>query len=416
MVWPFIFSIANIFLAYIFTKLVTKNQNTALLAAILMAFFPTDIAFATINFSDSPAAFFINLGLFFLYKAHINNSLKFSLFSGLCFFISVQFKVNIFFVGLLLVLVWIYLVFKNKSINYFIPVALSFVGLNLLIEGMVYFYIYGDIFYRFRLIELNSLYNTNEFFVLGSSRGYASEAEFWPAVFKRVFLLNPKDVYLRRFFMFLPLISIYQSIRFIKQKRYTWLAFWFFGLSLLFIGFTSSFVRYQPIILRLSWYMFPLFLPQVIISAIFVSQFKTKLKTILMVIYILGSLLMSYYYTEYFGIKDLNSFKSFVRSNPEKVIYTDHFTKYSIDLLDEYSEPLRTQRILGETFELDRIKTGNWIVYNVDHINELKEQGHKFPDFSILHSQKYLKVFESGGFWIFEKMANASTSGCICLS
>ena len=163
MVFPMIFSICNILLAYFFAKEITKNKSAGLIAALLMAFLPTDIAFATINFSDSPSAFFINSGLFFLYKSHKKESIKYSIYSGICFFLSIQFKVNIFFVGLLLVVLWIYLILKSKSLSYYIPIALSFVGLNLLIEGIMYWNLYDNFFYRFTQIELNSVYNINEF-------------------------------------------------------------------------------------------------------------------------------------------------------------------------------------------------------------------------------------------------------------
>ena len=406
MIFPMIFSMGNILLAYFFMKEITKNENTALIAALLMAFFPTDITFATINFSDSPSAFFINCGLFFLYKSYKNESLKFSIISGICFFLSIQFKVNIFFIGFLLVILWIYLLIKYKSFSYYIPVALSFIGLNLLIEGIIYWNLNSDLFYRFTQIELNSVYNINEFFTLGSTRGYMTETDFWPAVVERVFILNPKAVFLRRFYLFLPLIALYQSYVFIKNKKYTWLIYWFIGLSVLFIGFTSSLTHYQPIIQRLSWYMFPLFLPEVMLSTLFISNFRKHIKTVLIILYICGSLAMTYHYSVYFNVDDLNKLKSFLRSNSEQIIYTDHFTKYSVDLIDGYSEPLRTKRIYSSDFNINKLKSGEWLIYKPEHINELVEQGHKFPDFSLLRSEKFTLIFEAGGFLIYEKVSN----------
>jgi len=406
MVFPMIFSMGNILLAYFFAKEITKNEKFGLIAALLMAFLPTDITFATINFSDSPSAFFINCGLFFLYKSHKNQSLKFSIFSGICFLLSIQFKVNIFFVGLLLGILWIVVTIKSRSLLYYIPVALSFVGLNLIIEGFIYWNLHGDYFHRFTQIELNSVYNLNEFFAFGSSRGYQNESEFWPAVFERVLILNPKAVFLRRFYLFLPLIALYQSYVFIKNKKHIWLVYWFLGLSVLFIGFTSSFTHYQPIIQRLSWYMFPLFLPEVLISTFFITQFRSKIKSILIVLYLIGSLIMTYQYTTYFNINELNTFKNYLRSNPEKIIYTDHFTKYSVDLIDGYPEPLRTKRILGAQFNFDEVKKGECILYKYENINELKDQKHTFPNFSILQSDKYNTKFESGGFILYVKVAN----------
>ena len=113
---------------------------------------------------------------------------------------------------------------------------------------------------------------------------------------------------------------------------------------------------------------------------------------------------MCHYYSEYFNINQLDNFKSFIRNHPHKNIYTDHFTKYSIDLLDGYPEPLRTHRILGADFSLENLNSGIWILYKIEHINELKEQGHRFPDFVILKSNMFKRVFESAGFQIFEKL------------
>lgn len=406
MIFPMIFSFCNILLAYFFMKEVTGNDKAGLIAAFLAAFLSTDVAFATINFSDSPSAFFINAGLFFLYKAHKYQSYKYSILSGFCFFFSIQLKVNIFYAGLLLFLLWIFILIRSKKISYYIPISLSFVMLNLLIEGIVYWNLHNDFFYRFTQIEKNSVYNINEFFTLGSSRGYMTESDFWQAVIKRVFILNPKSVFLRRFYLFLPLIALYQSFVLIKEKKYTWLAYWFLGLSVLFIGFTSSFTHYQPIIQRLSWYMFPLFLPAIMLSAYFILQFKKNVQFVLIVIYLFGSILMTHHYKTYFNKEELDNLKSYLRSNQEKIIYTDHFTKYSVDLVDGYPKPLRTKRILGADFDMNQVKNGETVLYNYEHIFELKEQGHTFPDFDILNSNQYMKTFQSAGFILYEKISN----------
>lgn len=404
MVFPFLFSMGNILLAYFFVKEISNNQNMALLSALIMALFPTDIAFATINFADSPAAFFINLGLYYLYKAYKNDSLKFSIISGICFFLSIQFKINILFIGLLLVIVWMYLAIRSKSITYYIPIALGIAGLNLIAEGLIYLILNGDFFYRFNQIELNSQYNINEFFRLGSTRGYFNDSDFWPAVFNRIFIENPKDVFLRRFYLFLPLLALYQSTIFIKNKKHVWLPIWFLGMALLFIGFTSSLNHYQPMILRLSWYMFPLFLPEVILSTFFIINLRKHLKRIAIILLLIGSLILTFHYSIYFNVDQLDKVKYFIKSNPTKTIYTDHFTKYSIDLIDGYPKPLRTKRITGDNFDFNTIQKGEWVLFQFEHIFELKEQNHSFPDFSILHSKKFKKVFESGKFQIYEKL------------
>ena len=114
---------------------------------------------------------------------------------------------------------------------------------------------------------------------------------------------------------------------------------------------------------------------------------------------------MTYNYSTYFNINELDELKSYLKSNNEKIIYTDHFTKYSVDIIDCYPDPLRTKRIYGSDFNINELKQGDWILYKFEHINELKEQGHKFPDFTSLQSNKYLKIFESGGFILYEKVS-----------
>lgn len=115
---------------------------------------------------------------------------------------------------------------------------------------------------------------------------------------------------------------------------------------------------------------------------------------------------MSYNYTTYFNINELNKLKEFLRINSEKNIYTDHFTKYSIDLIDGYPEFLRTNRILGSQFDLNEVKKGEWVLYKYEHINELIEQGHTFPNFDILQTDLFFKLFESDDFIIYEKIGN----------
>jgi hypothetical protein len=232
------------------------------------------------------------------------------------------------------------------------------------------------------------------------------EVDYWPALFDRVFIQNPKGVFLRRFYLFLPLITLYQSYVFIKNKNYSWLTYWFLGLSILFVGFTSSLNHYQPIIQRLSWYMFPLFLPEVILSTFFISNFKKTIKTLLIILYLCGSLLMTAHYSIYFNVNDLNKLKSFLRTHSEKNIYTDHFTKYSVDLIDGYPEPSRTKRIFGSDFNIDTLKHEDWLLFRQEHINELLEQKHTFPDFKMLQTEKFKEIFEAGGFTIYEKASN----------
>ena len=66
---------------------------------------------------------------------------------------------------------------------------------------------------------------------------------------------------------------------------------------------------------------------------------------------------MCFEYQIFFDKDNLNSLKTFLRENPSKTIYTDHFTKYSVDLIREYKFD-NSKRILGRDFNFDQIS--NW--------------------------------------------------------
>ena len=96
--------------------------------------------------------------------------------------------------------------------------------------------------------------------------------------------------------------------------------------------------------------------------------------------------------------------KTFLSNNKDKKIFTDHFTKYSVDLIRKYEDKSKSARITGRNFNWEIIKQGDWILYNKSHIDELKMQKYSFPDFTILSDKdKYRLVRSFNEFKIFEK-------------
>ena len=112
---------------------------------------------------------------------------------------------------------------------------------------------------------------------------------------------------------------------------------------------------------------------------------------------------MCFEYRTYFDIDNLNQLKSFLRENPAKMIYTDHFTKYSVDLVRGYKDD-NSHRILGKDFNLDEINSGSWILFNEKHIDELKLQKFDFPDFSVLKKGNFKQVASFKDFIFYEKL------------
>ncbi len=403
LVFPFLFSIINLILVYKLTFLLTKESGIALIATFLTAFFPTDIMFATINFPDLINVFFINLGIYFLLKSYLQNSRKTAIWGGIFLFLSMQFKENIYYISILLGILLIYVLVKHKYLNFQILVALIFIGLNTVLEGFIYLIVHNDLFYRLTITNLNYQFSYYDFFPYTAQK-FSGSKNYIKNLFDQIFLVNGKSIFLRRFYLFIPIIASIQSFVNKRKKENLLLNLWFFGIAVLMIAFTTSFTEYKPLDLQRSWYIYPLVMPMIILSAQFIARFKRYITILLLIIYTLGSLIMCHHYESYFNSSNLNSLKTFLTKHPNKKIFTDHFTKYSIDLIRRYKKLSKSERILGDDFNFDKVKSGNWILYNKKHIDELRMQKYKFPDFSVLKNNNYKQVAVFSEFIFYEKV------------
>jgi len=401
-VFPFLFSILNIVLTYKLSRLITKNLNISLTSALLVSLFPTDIIFASIGFPDLINVFFINLGIYFLIKSFSQQKIIWSFVGGFSFFLSMQFKETIYYVFILLVVLFAYQLFKNKQLNFQLLIGMLFILANYIIEGFAYLLLHNDFLYRITITNINYQFSYYDFFPYTAQK-ISDSKNYLRNLFDQIFLINAKSIFLRRFYLFLPIIAAVQSYFSIKKKEYSFLIFWFVGMSILLIVFTTSVTEFKPLDLTRSWYIYPLLMPIIILSSIFINRFSKNIKTLLLIIYFIGSLIMCFEYRTYFDIDNLNQVKSFLRENPNRMIYTDHFTKYSVDLVRGY-EGENSHRILGKDFNLDEINSSSWILFNEKHIGELKLQKFAFPDFSVLKKGNFKQVASFKDFIFYEKL------------
>lgn len=408
LVFPFVFSILNIILTYYLAKLLTKSESISLMSSFLVAIFPTDIVFSTIAFPDLINVFFINLGIFLLIKSFKSKKASLSILSGLSFFISMQFKENMIYFAILLFAAWLYLLIKKKPLHYLVLIPILFVCLNFLTEGIYYLISTGDFLHRFTVTYANYHYSYYDFFPQTAYDAIGNDKSYFVALLYQVFVINLRSVFLRRFYLFLPLIALLQTFINILRKQDKWLTFWFLGLAILLIGFTTSLTQYKPLDLHRSWYIYPLMMPIVILSSMFLSGLKNNIKYSVVCLLFIFSFVMCRSYETYFNKNDLRKFKDFVRENPSRVIYTDPFTKYSIDLLRDYKNKDVSERILGKDFNFMKIPYGDWVIYNRKHLDELKLQKHKFPKFNILDSENFKKIAFIGDYKIFERVSKQS--------
>jgi 4-amino-4-deoxy-L-arabinose transferase-like glycosyltransferase len=400
-IFPFVFSLANILLVYKFTRLFTGSEKTALYAALLTTFFPTDVIFAFINFPDLINIFFINLGIYFLLKSYYQQKIHLAFAGGLSLFFSMQFKENIYYVLILLIILLIYFLFKKKQLNFQLIVAILFIVGNYLVEGFVYLLLHNDFFYRITITHINYSYSHYDFFPY-TARKLSSSKNYFRNLFDQIVLINAKSIFLRRFYLFLPIVASVQTFFNFRKKEHLLLNFWFWGTAILIIAFTTSFTEYKPLDLARSWYIYPLLMPMVILSAIFINRFSKLIKSGLIIIYVLGSLIMCFEYQIFFDKENLDSLKTFLRDYSSITIYTDHFTKYSVDLIRGYDA--NSKRILGNDFNFNQIAKSDWILFNKKHIEELQMQKYQFPDFSILKTNGFKKVASFKDFVFYEKL------------
>lgn len=394
--FPFIISIINIPLTYNITFLITGNQKSSLISAFLMAIFPTDVVFATINFPDLINMFLINLGIYLLLKSYLKNNLTISVAAGLAIFLSMQFKENAYYFAILFLTLLIYLFIKQKKLNKQLFLALVFICLNFLTEGIYYLIIQHDIFYRILITAENYKYSYYDFFPYTAQK-FSGTKSYIKNLFDQVFIINLKSVFLRRFYLFIPITGLIQSIINVKKKEFKLLSYWFFGIAILLVAFTTSFTEYKPLDLQRSWYIYPMIMPSVILTAIFLSRFKKVYLIPSLFLLFIGSIIMCSAYENYFQKFNNQQLNNFLIKNSDRLIVTDHFTKYSVDLIRGYKNNSLSKRFK----DVNNFTPGTLILFNNEHINELKMQGFKFDDFNF-KDNKFRLVESIGDFRFYE--------------
>ncbi len=399
--FPFTFSLLNILLTYKLSRLLTNDNKIALLAALLIALFPADIVFASINFPDLINIFFINLGIYFLLKSYFQKKISWAYIGGISFFLSMQFKENIYYMFALLIILLIYFLLKKKQLNLQLLIGILFIACNYLIEGFIYLLLHNDFFYRITITNINYGYSYYDFFPYTAQKLSGSK-NYFRNLFDQIFLINSKSIFLRRFYLLLPIVAFAQTFSNYLRKEKPLLNFWFWGMAILIIAFTTSFSEYKPLDLARSWYIYSLLMPIIILSSVFINRFSKLIRIGLIVIYVLGSLIMCFEYQIFFDKANLTSLKTFLRENSFRTIYTDHFTKYSVDLIREYIAG--SKRISDRDFNFTQIVSGDWVLFNKKHIKELQMQKYQFPDFDILNTSNFKKLASFNDFIFYEKL------------
>lgn len=395
---PFIVSILNLFLTYFFTKTFFNDKKTALIALFMIAFFPVEIVFATISFPDSLNVLLINLGLFSLYKAYQSNKLLPALLAGFLFSVSLLTKENVIIYLVIILFMMIVIGMKERKLNRVFLVVFLIVILFFLVEGFVYKNMNKDFFYRINILKENYKYSYYDFFPFSIKMVTHSDNYLLNLLFQ--IILNCKHVFIRRFYLFLPLLAFVIAILNIYKSRDLLISQFFLLLSLMLIAFTSDITTYRPLNLERSWYIFPLILPSILIVSNFLNRLRLKYLMVIFVMYLVGSFIMSNSYLKYFNTDLDILIKNFIYNNKDHKIYSDHFTKYSIDLLS--GNDSTTISFTNQTINKKFISKNSLIIFNKKHIDELILQGYKFEGLDTLIKNDLLLVDSFGDFHIYQ--------------
>ncbi len=400
MFFPFLVSLVNIPLLYLIAFELTENKKIALTASLLMAFFPTDVIFAGINFVDLQSAFLINVGIYFLIKSVKNGNATLSFLAGFFFFLSFLFKENVYFLLVFLFGLAVYDFFKKKD---FANVKYSLITFFILLaaEGVVYWLTKGDPLYRFHVFANNYEYCRYDFFPYSILPNDFSTTQYIKALFDQIFFINLKSLFLRRLYLFIPLIALIESVLILKEEKKIFTAVWFLAIAGLMVGFTTSFTDYKPLDLSRNWYIYIALTPAVILAAKFFERFEFNIKTAMLTLFIAASIYMDFQYEKFFDVKRKDQLKTFVSEINGKLVYTDHHTKYGLDLIDKN---LRTKIVSFTNLPAEQVFVidGSLILWNENEVEELRQQGNSIPKLNNIISEQDTLLKKIGFYDVYQ--------------
>ena len=148
--------------------------------------------------------------------------------------------------------------------------------------------------------------------------------------------------------------------------------------------------------LEQSWYLFPIFIPVVLIVGEYLSRFSWKFSRVILVFLLFFSLYMSYEYRGYFDVESKAEFKEYISGIDGKQIFTDHHTKYGVDLIRGYRDYQNVKL-------LDKLTThanqGDIVIISKKKLDELKLQGF---DYEFENFNNSPEKYKFGEFEVFE--------------
>ncbi len=272
--YPFALSLLSVILAYSLAR-VLLGHRAALIAAAIQAIVPIDTRSASLLLSDLPAAFWGNLGVLLILLGGARPSLgaktALGVLGGLAFGVSWLTKETIVYLLPFVAGYLAWLCYRGRR-NLVLAISASAGVLAILAgESLVYYLHTGDLLYRYHVTERNYQVARQWFFTEGSPYGWI-EGRYWSALLRRLLFQGPVAIFLNINIGLVPgaalLGVLYAVAR--RVRALTLPALWFVSLVLLFNFGSSSLQAYRPLPLT-DRYLYPIFLPAVILLAGFLD-------------------------------------------------------------------------------------------------------------------------------------------------
>jgi Dolichyl-phosphate-mannose-protein mannosyltransferase len=277
--FPFVLSLASIVLAY-FCAALWFGPAAGLIAATLMAAFPMDIDCATKLLPDLPGAFFAAAGVSIVAAVDRFNVRRTSalfgagLATGLLFGYSWLCKESIAYLAPFCVALVVIAAINRRWTMLILWAGVVAGSLTILFGEMITYYRWtGDFLFRLHETNRDYLQNSKYFFSEGGEGGWKIGQSYGQAVINRLFVNGPATIFFNRALLFAPLVALlataYGWLR--RDRSFIVPALWLWTLVLMFNFGSSSTRSYMPLAL-FERYMYPMFLPAVVVVAGFLAR------------------------------------------------------------------------------------------------------------------------------------------------
>ena len=368
--YPLICSIGNIILAYILAKLVL-GEKAGLISALIMAFYPLDVNYATWIMPDVPLSFFHGLSVYLFLLGEKNRSSFKMILSGIFVGISYLLKYS----GLLILIFFAcyifirFLIYRKFEIFY----LYSIFGLLIVffVEGIYYYFSVGDF-----LLQFHSGF---EYYSQKERLKYEfnTDFSFYPKIMFNLdtnwrFMVDNKYTYFGIFYYLFILSSIYLLL---KRQSSAYLFLLWFASVFLYQQFGSmSYKEYIPMH-RLDRHLTTLSIPSVIIVATFFNSILNikpikNLGLLVLVLLLLSFLSYLENITELQrdAVKDTHLIFDELKKLPEKKVFSDSGTighlnfYFGFKRKDLYSLDYKTCEDLKDSYVVINATRG-WIEF-----------------------------------------------------